>query len=66
MQITFGNDIEMMLQDASNGNIVNAIPVLKRDKFNPIKLGNGVNLYFDNMLAEFTIKPYRNKEQMLF
>lgn len=62
--ITLGNDIELMILDVNQNKIVNAIPVIKRDKHDPIILGD-TKFYHDNILAEFTITPYKTKQEMV-
>ncbi len=59
---TIGGDPELMLARA-NGEIVSSIPVLKRDKNNPICLDKdrAINLYADNSLCEVSFKPSHNK-----
>src|ERR1017187_4423478 len=63
---SLGADPEVLIA-LQSGIIVSSIPVLKRDKNNPIVLDaeNGVNLYADNSLAEFTLKPANNKEEWM-
>lgn len=56
-QITLGSDPELMLCDLATGNIVSAVPVLKNSKHNPINLDQGVRLYADNTLMEFSVAP---------
>ncbi len=62
---TLGCDPECHLVDNDTGQIVSAIPVLQRDKHNPIDLGDGARAYFDNVLVEFGIAPSNTKEEML-
>jgi hypothetical protein len=64
MKITFGSDPELMLVDNQRGGkIVSSIPVLKKDKKDPIMLGNGVKLYADNVLAEIAHPPVNTSEE---
>lgn len=65
LRVTLGADPECSIFDIQLNRIVSAIPVLKRDKHNPIQLGNGVNLYADNTLCEFSFPPSEDKEQMM-
>lgn len=64
IQLTFGSDPEAFLFDTESGKIVSAIEILKRDKYDPINLGNEVSTYFDNAMIEFTIKPATSKESL--
>lgn len=59
---TLGSDPEMMLFDTVKGRIVSSIPVLQRDKHNPIDLGNGAKMYADNVLVETAFPPATTKE----
>lgn len=65
-QFTVGGDPELLLED-SQGQIVSSIPVLKRDKNNPIILDKGLaaKLYADNSLAEMAFKPSKNKKDFV-
>jgi hypothetical protein len=57
MKYTLGTDPEFMLVDR-NGSIVSAIPVIQRDKHDPIVLGeDGVKVYFDNTMIETNTVP---------
>lgn len=51
-KFTFGSDPELMLHDLHLNKIVNAIPVIKHDKHDPVKLGDGIEFYSDNVLTE--------------
>lgn len=61
-KITIGSDPELHLQDNETGKIVSAIPILKKDKHNPIVLSGGTKLYYDNVLAEISHSPVANAE----
>lgn len=62
----FGNDFEAFIYSHKEKKIVNAIHVLEgHGKDNPIHLGNGVDLFYDNMLLEFNFQPYFSKEEMI-
>jgi hypothetical protein len=52
-----GSDPEFFIRNTETGDIESAVEVLKRDKYNPIDLGDGVSLYFDNCMGEMTVKP---------
>lgn len=62
MKLTLGYDPELMLIDNQRKKVVSAIPVLKRDKSDPIKLGEA-RLYWDNVLAEFSHPPSFSPEE---
>lgn len=57
MKLTLGSDPEMHIFDNEKQKIVSSIPILKRDKHNPIQLAGGVKLYADNVLAEIAHPP---------
>lgn len=64
--LSLGHDCELFIEEVKSGTIVNAIPVCApHNKDNPIDLGNGVTGYNDNMLYEFTLKPYKTKQEMV-
>jgi hypothetical protein len=53
LMLTLGGDPELMLADMhQGGKIVSAIPVLGKDKHDPIDLGNGIKTYWDCVLLE--------------
>ena len=52
-----GSDPEFFIRNTETGEIESAVEVLKRDKHNPIDLGNEVTLYFDGCMGEMTVKP---------
>lgn len=62
MGMTLGSDPELMLFDNTKGKIVSSIPVLKRDKHDPIDLGDGARMYADNVLVETSFPPSTTKE----
>jgi len=67
LALTFGADPEFFIFDNEENKIVSAIPVLKRDKNDPIvldKKGN-VKLYYDNAMGEFTVRPADSKEDFI-
>lgn len=64
IKYSYGNDIELCLWDKKQKRMVSAITVLKRDKHDPISLGDGINLYHDNLLAEVSFPPYYSKKEM--
>ena len=63
---TIGGDPELFLQTV-NGAICSSIPVLKRDKYNPIILDEKrkVKFYADNSLAEMAFAPSTNREDFV-
>ncbi len=63
--ITLGADPECHILDIEAAKIVSAIPILQKDKHNPIILGNDVKLYADNCLCEFSFNPSKSVEEML-
>lgn len=63
-KLTIGTDPELMLADAS-GTIVNSLPVLKKDKHDPIKLDDNTRLYCDNVLVELSMKPATSSTEMV-
>lgn len=66
LSVTWGADPECHIADLQqDGKIVSSIHILKRDKHDPIDLGNGVMLYADNLLGEFSLSPSDTKEEML-
>ena len=65
MKITYGADPELMLIDVQEERVVSSIPILKRDKYNPIKLGSNAQMYCDNVLIEFAFKPCTSKTHFL-
>lgn len=65
IQLTFGADPEIFIYDNEEKRIVSAIPVVKRDKYDPHKLDEHVNFYFDNCMGEFTVKPAASKEEFI-
>lgn len=64
---TLGSDPELMLYSMAEKRIVSSIPVLKRDKHNPIILdeANGIKAYADNVLLETAFNPCKSKDEML-
>jgi hypothetical protein len=61
-----GNDFEAFVYDNEKKCVANAIEVLNHHgKDNPYDLGNDVKCFNDNLLLEFTIKPYSSKEEMI-
>jgi hypothetical protein len=62
--VTYGNDFEFFLFDVKQNKMVSAIPVLKHDKHDPIDLGDGIHLYYDNINLETSFPPYNNKKEM--
>lgn len=65
LKVSWGADPELMVYSLDEQRIVSSIPVLKRDKHNPLDLGNGVKLFADNVLAEFSMSPSDSKDEMI-
>lgn len=65
IKYSWGNDFEFHIWDKVKGKMVSAIDVLKKDKYDPIDLGDGIKLYYDNILAEVAFPPYYSKDEML-
>lgn len=65
-ELTFGSDPELFLAD-NKGNIKSSIPILKRDKHNPIVLDKNrkIALFADNSLGEFSFAPSKTKEEFI-
>jgi hypothetical protein len=64
MNITLGADPEIHLVRKEKGTVASSIRVLgvAHDKHNPILLGDGVELYWDNVLSEFRFPPANSTE----
>lgn len=61
-----GGDPELLLVDLQqDGKLVSAMPVLKRDKHNPIDLGDGIRFYFDGVGAEVAFPPSDTNDEMI-
>jgi len=65
MKITIGTDPELMLFDKQSSEIVSAIPVIARSKYDPKELSNGSKCYYDNTLIEFSVNPARNETEFV-
>jgi len=65
-QFTIGGDPEVFIS-GKNGEIHSSIPILKRDKHNPIVLDkkSGVKTYADNSLAEMAFNPSKSKKEFV-
>lgn len=63
--ITLGSDPELALFDVKQNKIVSSIPVLKTDKYDPIKLGRGMKMYADNVLVEFSFNPSKTSRGLI-
>lgn len=61
MKITFGSDPEFMLKD-NEGNLRSAIGIIPGTKDNRHSLKDGHSVYYDNVLAEVSIRPADSKE----
>lgn len=64
-KITLGSDPEIHLRDNYTGRIVSSIPVLKRDKTNPILLAGKTRLYHDNVLTEIAHEPVESPKEAI-
>lgn len=64
VKFSMGFDPEFFLATPDN-KIVNAIHVLKKDKHNPIDLGNGVKAYYDSALLETSFPPVSSRDELL-
>jgi hypothetical protein len=62
---TLGTDPEFMLYDMTKQKIVSAIGVLKNDKYTPIDLGDGIKMYADNVMVEFSTPPADSIESFI-
>lgn len=62
--ITLGTDPEFMLKD-EKGRLISAIEVVPGSKENRYDLGNGHFAYFDNVLAECSVKPGGDKQAII-
>jgi len=62
MEFTFGTDPEFFLRLGPLEK--NAIPIIKRGKKNPIIIGEN-SFYYDNVLAECTVKPGGNAAEVI-
>jgi hypothetical protein len=63
MDFTIGSDPEFILKDQKN-NIKSAIGVIKGTRNKRLKI-NQIDFYYDNVLAECTVKPSKNKEEFV-
>lgn len=65
-KILYGSDPELFLKHIPSGKIVSALPILKRDKNNPIDLKSGISkFYYDNALIEFSFSPSEEKQNYI-
>lgn len=62
MKITLGDDPEFHIKSNETGKVVSSIPIIKRDKNNPITFKGGVKFYSDNVLAEIAHPPVESSE----
>jgi len=63
MDFTIGSDPEFILLDENN-NFKSAIGIIKGTRNKRLKI-NGIEFYYDNVLAECTVKPAKCKEEFL-
>lgn len=61
INLTFGSDPEFFLRDR-DGSLVSAIGRVKGTKEKKIDLGNGHNLFYDNVLAEMNVAASDSQE----
>lgn len=55
---TLGADPEIMVVEAATGKVVSAIPLMRgHNKEKPVDLGDGIKMYYDNVLMEFAFPP---------
>lgn len=57
LTLTWGADPELHIQHIATEKITSAIPILKHSKHDPIDLGGGDRLYYDNVMAEVSMAP---------
>ncbi len=60
LPITIGHDPEFHVFDLKQRRIVSSIPVVGRDKHDPIELGNRFRMYSDNVLVECSFPESRS------
>ncbi len=65
LKTTFGADPELMVFDTKKGRIVSAIPIIKNSKHEPIDLGDGFRVFYDNVLLEFSMPPAKSKAEFV-
>jgi hypothetical protein len=65
MSFSTGGDPEIGLINKQTGKFVSAIDVIKKGKYDPIKLENGISCYYDNVLLEASFPPSFNKEEFV-
>jgi hypothetical protein len=63
MDFTIGSDPEFILIDDKN-NFKSAIGIIKGSRKKRLKINN-LEFYYDNVLAEFTVKPADNKSEFI-
>jgi len=59
---TIGADPELFVFSHGKDKIVSSIPVIKKDKHDPVDLGDGIKMYADNVLLETSFPPSDNKD----
>jgi hypothetical protein len=59
---TLGADPELFVFSHEKNRIVSSIPVVIKDKHDPIDLGDGVKMYADNVLLETSFPPSDSKD----
>lgn len=62
-KFSMGTDPEFMLK--RNGQIVSAIPVVPRNKYDPEVLNEDTRFYHDNVAIEMTVKPANSPANMV-
>jgi|ERR1017187_442309 hypothetical protein len=67
IKFSIGSDPEVGIFDKKLGRMVSSIPILKRDKNNPIILDEKTDtkFYADNLLAEFSFGPAFNRNEFI-
>lgn len=64
MKFSIGSDQEHVVRDA-NGNLKSAIGIVNGSKEAKLDLGDGVSVFFDNVMAECNIKPAYSKKEFI-
>jgi hypothetical protein len=59
---TLGADPELFVFSHEKNRIVSSIPVVIKDKHDPIDLGDGIKMYADNVLLETSFPPSDTKD----
>jgi len=65
MDVLWGSDPELNVVSLAEGRIVSSIPILKRDKHDPIDLGDGIRTYADSVQMEASFPPSKTPAEMI-